>query len=92
MKTIGHYNSEELAKDGYVPIGMPALMVGTPKTINSEQMCDAIQKTNGNISYDAIAKYWKSSSTPGLYPYNQIIGDIKDADFMIVQALKRNNP
>ena len=90
MKEFGNYGLDRLIEKGYTPVGRPALLVGRPNMVNPGELEDAIEKTNGDIIYDAIVSYVKTNTYPEeLKDHIQIIGDVEgDIHYLIVQALK----
>ncbi len=93
IEIFGNYKPEELRQKGYEPIGMPALLREHPRRVKSEQLRNAVEKTNGKIDYDAIVFYWKmdanANDAPTEKEYTQIIGDLGGTHALIVWALRK---
>jgi len=77
MKQFGNYEMERLFKEGYRPVGKPALLLENPRDVEEEQLIDAIKRTNGEMEYSAISYHWKTNTISGAKRpggHTQIIG------------------
>ena len=92
---FGNMPIEELKKEGYEVIGIPALIVGGQPGIQNDKVQYALEDSNGPLDYDAILMYWKTdtfrsrpedASSRHVHIFD---GEIENRNFLIAYALKK---